>query len=79
MMKNPMEGEAARPGNRIYPKNGKQRACKTPKIYGTVEKMPRTTYIRYSSQSVHKKEYIGNRTYGTSHNTGKCQTNIIGR
>ena len=72
----PQQG-CARLGNRTFTKNGKQRACKIPKIYGAVEKMPRTSYVRYNAQSVHKKEYIGHRTYSTSHNTGKCQTNNI--
>ena len=70
---------AARLGNLTFLKNGKQRVCKIPKIYGAVEKMPRTSYVRYSAQSVHKTEYIGHGMYSTPHKTGKCQTNNIGR
>ena len=52
----------ARLGNCTSPKKGKQCACNIPKIYGAVEKMPRTSYVRYSAQSVHKTEYIGHST-----------------
>ena len=71
--------DSARPGNRTFPKNGKQLACEIPNIYGAVENMPRTSYVRYSAQSVHKTEYIGHRTYSTSHNTGERETNNIGQ
>ena len=74
----PQQG-CARLGDRTFPQNGKQRVYKIPKSYGALEKMPRTSYVRYSAQNVHKTEYIGHRTYGKYHNTGKCQTNNIGR
>ena len=79
MMKQHLTMWSDRLGNRTFPKNGKQRACKIPKIYGAVEKMPRTSYVRYIAQSVHKTEYNGHRTYGTPHKTGQWQTNNIGR
>ena len=74
----PQQG-CARLGNRKFPKNGKQRVCKIPKIYRAVKKMPRTSYVQYSTQNVRKTYYTGHRTYGTSHNTNKCQTDYIGR
>ena len=67
----PQQG-CARLGNRTFPKNGKQRACKIPKIYISVGKMPITSYVRYSAQYVRKKDYNRHCTYGTSHNTDKC-------
>ena len=67
----------ARPGNRNFPNNGKQRACKLPKIYGNVGKMPTTSYVQYSAQYMRKTDYTGHHTYGTSHNTDKCQTDYI--
>ena len=79
IMCNTQYATAARLGNRTFPKNGKHRACKIPKIYGYVENMPKTLYVRYSAQSVHKTEYIGHRTYSKSPTTGKYQTNNIGR
>ena len=70
---------AARLGNWTFPKNGKQRACKIPNIYGAVDKMPITSYVRYSTQYVCKTDYTRHRTYGTSHNTDKFQSDYIVR
>ena len=69
----------ARLGNCTFPKNGKQRACKIPKIYRALGKMPITSYVRYSAQYVCKTYYTGHRTYGTFHNKDKCQTGYIVR
>ena len=69
----------ARLGNWTFPKNGKQRACKIPKIYGAVGKMLMTSYVRYSAQYVCKTDYTGHRTYGASHNTNECQTDYTVR
>ena len=74
----PQQG-CARLGNCTFPKNGKQRACKIPKIYGSVEKMRITLYLRYSAQYVCKTDYTRHRTYVTSHNMDKCQTDYIVR
>ena len=74
----PQQG-CARLGNCTFTKNGKQRACKIPKIYGSVEKMPRTSYVLYSAQNMCRTDYTGHCTYVTSHNTDKYQTDYIGR
>ena len=74
----PQQG-CARLGNRTFPKNGKHRACKIPNIYGAVDNMPITLYVRYRAQYVCKTDYIGHRTYGTYPNTDKCQTDYIVR
>ena len=69
----------ARLGNRNFPKNGKQRTCEIPNIYGAVDNMTITSYVQYSAQYVRKTDYTGHRTYGTSHNTDKYQMDYIVR
>ena len=64
----------ARLWNRTFPKNGKELAWKIPTIYRAVDKMPITSYVQYSAKYVCKTDYSRHCTYGTSHNTDKCQT-----